>query len=91
VRLKQGGGEGGHNGLRSIVQCLGTEEFLRLRLGVGRPPPGAGPDVASWVLSRFPQEERETTSLMLVNAVNGLKTLTQNGLKRAQNTINRSK
>jgi len=54
VELKRGGGTAGHNGLRSINQQTGSSDFLRLRLGVGRPPRGA---VSSWVLSRFSEDE----------------------------------
>ena len=53
VRIKVGGGHAGHNGLRSIIERLGTPEFMRVRVGIGRPPPGFGGDVADWVLSRF--------------------------------------
>ncbi|GAB6091044.1 aminoacyl-tRNA hydrolase [Spirochaeta dissipatitropha] len=57
VQLRKGGGLGGHNGLRSIEQHLGTRNFQRLRIGIGRPVHGS---VSSWVLSRFsPQEEAE--------------------------------
>ena len=55
VRLKQGGGTGGHNGLASIQQLLGTQAFLRLRLGIGRPP--AGRDVIAYVLGRCAPDE----------------------------------
>jgi PTH1 family peptidyl-tRNA hydrolase len=55
VELKKGGGLAGHNGLRSIVTHLGTQEFLRLRLGISRPPKGR---VSSYVLSAFNEEER---------------------------------
>jgi peptidyl-tRNA hydrolase, PTH1 family len=54
ITLKQGGGLGGHNGLKSIRQHLGTPDFYRLRLGIGRPNQGSVPD---FVLSRFSQEE----------------------------------
>ncbi|HET9122358.1 MAG TPA: aminoacyl-tRNA hydrolase [Acidiferrobacteraceae bacterium] len=55
VRLKQGGGTGGHNGLASIEQCLGSRAFARLRLGIGRPP--AGRDVIGYVLGRATRME----------------------------------
>jgi PTH1 family peptidyl-tRNA hydrolase len=58
IRIKVGGGHAGHNGLRSILQRLGTPDFLRVRVGIGRPPPGFQGDVADWVLSRFDPEER---------------------------------
>jgi PTH1 family peptidyl-tRNA hydrolase len=55
VRLKRGGGHGGHNGLRDIVAQAGTPDFLRLRIGIGHPGPGA--DVVGYVLTRPPAEE----------------------------------
>lgn len=59
VRLKMGGGHAGHNGLRSVTDRMGTNEFGRVRVGVGRPPPEHRGDVASYVLSDFRAEERE--------------------------------
>jgi len=53
LQIRRGGGLAGHNGLRSIAQALGTQEFLRLRIGVGRPGRGDPRPVADWVLSRF--------------------------------------
>ncbi len=61
ISFKKGGGLGGHNGLRSTVACLGTNDFHRFRLGIGRPShPGA--DIAEYVLSDFSQEERKILS-----------------------------
>ncbi len=56
ISFKKGGGLGGHNGLRSVEQCLGTRDFLRLRFGIGRPEHA---DIASYVLSDFKREERQ--------------------------------
>ena len=53
VRLKVGGGHGGHNGLRSMVGCLSTPDFVRVRVGIGRPPPGFKGDVADYVLGSW--------------------------------------
>ncbi|MBS2018453.1 MAG: aminoacyl-tRNA hydrolase [Deltaproteobacteria bacterium] len=58
VRLKVGGGHAGHNGLRSIIGRLGTPDFKRIRVGVGRPPPGWKGDVADYVLADFDAMER---------------------------------
>lgn len=63
IALKWSGGLGGHNGLRSIKACLGTADFWRLRIGVGRPAEGA--DIAAWVLSPFGKAERETLAAVL--------------------------
>ena len=57
VRLKRGGGTGGHNGLRSVQEELGTREFLRVRIGIGRPPEGVDP--ADFVLRPVPGESRD--------------------------------
>ena len=58
VRLKVGGGHAGHNGLRSIIARLGTGDFGRVRVGIGRPPPGFRGEVADYVLSSFDAVER---------------------------------
>ncbi len=58
VRIKVGGGHAGHNGLRSIIQRLGTPDFVRVRVGIGQAPPAGVGDVADWVLSRFDAAER---------------------------------
>ena len=58
LRVKVGGGHAGHNGLRSLIQRLGTSDFVRLRFGVGRPPPGFRGEVADFVLSSFDASER---------------------------------
>jgi PTH1 family peptidyl-tRNA hydrolase len=57
VRLKLGGGHAGHNGLRSVIQCLGSAEFVRLRVGIGRPPASFLGEVSDWVLSNFDMGE----------------------------------
>ena len=62
VHFKMGGGLAGHNGLKSIAACLGTDQFARMRIGIGRPPLG---DVAHWVLSPFAKDERTQLPLLL--------------------------
>jgi PTH1 family peptidyl-tRNA hydrolase len=57
VRIKVGGGHAGHNGLRSLVQHLGTADFVRVRMGIGRPPPELAGNVAGYVLASFSREE----------------------------------
>ncbi len=66
LRIQNGGGTGGHNGLRSIEANLGTRDFARLKIGVGRPPVGADP--ADYVLSRFSKTEREEVDRLVVDA-----------------------
>jgi PTH1 family peptidyl-tRNA hydrolase len=85
VRLKQGGGHGGHNGLRSIDQHLSGKDYYRVRLGVGRPPQGW--DVANWVLARFSKADIPDVEKLLFDGVDALELLLTEGLTAAQNTI----
>jgi peptidyl-tRNA hydrolase, PTH1 family len=64
VRGKRGGGSGGHNGLRSVEQSLGSREFLRIRVGIGRQPAEFGGDEAAWVLANFSEPRHEVQSLI---------------------------
>ncbi len=86
VRLKRGGGHGGHNGLRSIEQMLGSNDYLRIRLGIGHP--GVGRDVAGYVLSRPPAAEREAIEAAIVAVLDNFETLINGGFNRAMNTLN---
>ncbi|SEE95813.1 aminoacyl-tRNA hydrolase [Ruania alba] len=82
LRLKKGGGEGGHNGLKSISQAIGTRDYLRLRVGVGRPP--GRMDAADYVLRDFPAAEREDLAVTLVDAADAVTDLITEGLLKAQ-------
>ncbi|MFX0538139.1 aminoacyl-tRNA hydrolase [Ornithinimicrobium sp. Y1847] len=82
VRLKRGGGEGGHNGLRSISQSLGSKDYLRVRLGIGRPP--GRQDPADYVLSDFPARDREETALLIDDGADAVVDLAQLGLEPTQ-------
>ena len=87
LELKIGGGLGGHNGLRSIVQHLKTQDFLRLRIGVGRPERGDPRPLADYVLSNFePHDEAET---LVARAADAVEQLDADGLERAQAAVNR--
>lgn len=86
LRIKVGGGHGGHNGLRSITEALGHGDFIRLRLGVGRPP--AGGDVSGYVLSRFNSAERQALDELLDQAVAALETILARGSAVAMNEFN---
>lgn len=86
VRLKRGGGHGGHNGLRSIEQMLGTQDYLRIRLGIGHP--GVGRDVAGYVLSRPPAAEREAIEAAITAVLDNFETIVNGGFNRAMNTLN---
>lgn len=82
VRLKRGGGEGGHNGLRSISASLGSRDYLRVRVGIGRPP--GRQDPADFVLSNFPPRDRAETDLLIVEAADAATDLVSEGLVAAQ-------
>nr|WP_239520609.1 aminoacyl-tRNA hydrolase [Blastococcus saxobsidens] len=85
VRLKRGGGEGGHNGLRSITRSTGTKEYLRVRVGIGRPPGRQEP--ADYVLKDFSATERKELDLLLVEAADATELLLTAGLEAAQNQV----
>ncbi|MDO8106795.1 aminoacyl-tRNA hydrolase [Isoptericola sp. b441] len=82
VRLKAGGGEGGHNGLRSISQAIGTREYLRVRVGIGRPPGRTDP--ADFVLSDFSTVERKELAWLVDAAADAVEMLVTQGLAAAQ-------
>ena len=85
VRLKRGGGEGGHNGLRSITRSTGTKEYLRVRVGIGRPP--GRQDPADYVLKDFSGTERKELELLIVEAADAAEALLEGGLEAAQNQV----
>ncbi|GAB3252765.1 aminoacyl-tRNA hydrolase [Arthrobacter pigmenti] len=82
VRLKLGGGEGGHNGLRDISKALGTKDYLRVRMGVGRPP--GRMSAADYVLRNFSAAERTGLPLLLDNGADAAEMVVQHGLTAAQ-------
>lgn len=86
VRVKRGGGEGGHNGLRSISSAIGTKDYVRLRVGIGRPL--GRMDAADYVLSDFPAAGRQEVAVTLEQAADAAVDLVTEGLVRAQNTWN---
>jgi len=86
VRIKSGGGHGGHNGLRSIADALGTPEFIRVRVGIGRPSPGIDP--ADFVLSPFLTEERQAAAEAVANAADAVVAIVSEGLTKALNLFN---
>ncbi|MEO3782548.1 aminoacyl-tRNA hydrolase [Actinocorallia sp. B10E7] len=85
IRLKKGGGDNGHNGLRSITKSLADKEYLRLRFGVGRPP--GRMDAAAFVLKDFSAAERRELPLFVDRAADAAETLITDGLAAAQNTF----
>ncbi|MFV8382389.1 aminoacyl-tRNA hydrolase [Corynebacterium hindlerae] len=85
VRLKQGGGENGHNGLRSTSQTLGTKDYYRIRIGIGRPP--GRQDPASYVLKPFNVQEAADLGAICADAAEGAELIVTQGLAAAQNRI----
>ena len=85
VRVKLGGGEGGHNGLRSISSALGTKDYLRVRFGIGRPPGRMEP--ADFVLRDFSAAERKELDVDLEHAADAVQSLIEVGLEATQNRL----
>ncbi|WP_445163810.1 aminoacyl-tRNA hydrolase [Mycobacterium sp. Dal123C01] len=85
VRLKIGGGEGGHNGLRSVASALGTKDFQRVRIGIGRPP--GRKDPAAFVLENFAASERPEIPTICEQAADATELLIELGLEPAQNRV----
>jgi PTH1 family peptidyl-tRNA hydrolase len=81
-KLKQGGGHGGHNGIRDIISALETNDFARIRLGIGRPPGTS--DAADYVLKNFSGPERAEIAVTLELAADALEEVAQNGIVSAQ-------
>jgi PTH1 family peptidyl-tRNA hydrolase len=82
VKLKIGGGEGGHNGLRDISKALATKDYLRVRVGVGRPP--GRMDTADFVLKDFATAEKKELPFLLDEAADAVETVVRDGLPAAQ-------
>ncbi|HRY09282.1 MAG: aminoacyl-tRNA hydrolase [Actinobacteria bacterium] len=87
LRIKHGGGDNGHNGLRSLRKSLGHGEFFRVRCGVGRPP--GRQDPADYLLSDFRAAERAEVGVMVQEAADATEYLMRNGLEATQSTFNR--
>jgi peptidyl-tRNA hydrolase, PTH1 family len=88
LRTKQGGGEGGHNGLRSVSQSLSTKDYLRVRFGIGRPP--GRQDPADYVLSDFTAAERKELDYLVDRATDLAEAVVTRGLEWAQNAYHAS-
>jgi PTH1 family peptidyl-tRNA hydrolase len=88
LRIKLGGSTAGHNGLNSLVSALRSEDFLRVRVGVGRPP-GRG-DPIGYVLKPFSKDQLPDVPLLIDDAADAVESLIENGLERTQDRFNRS-
>jgi peptidyl-tRNA hydrolase, PTH1 family len=86
LQARRGGGLAGHNGLRSIAQSLGTQDFLRLRIGVGRPGRGDRRSVSDFVLSPF--EPETDVDALVARAADAVETIARDGLEAAQARFN---
>lgn len=89
VRLKQGGGDAGHRGLKSITQALGTSEYGRLRMGIGKPNPGFQGSGRDFVLEGFRSSEKTELGPMVERAADAVELVAKLGLAAAMNTTNR--
>jgi len=89
IQVKVGGGDGGHNGLKSLRQHLGTGDFVRVRFGVGRPPPMW--EGADWVLAKFSSEEEEQVQSLVPQAADAAVAALLEGPLLAMNRFNRRK
>lgn len=83
LRIKRGGGEGGHNGLKSTSQALGTKDYLRVRAGIGRPP--GRMNAADYVLRPFAKTEQDHLALHIDSAADAVESLIEHGLTATQN------
>jgi PTH1 family peptidyl-tRNA hydrolase len=86
IRVKVGGGVAGHNGLRSIASHLGTKDFIRVRVGVSRPP--GRQDPAGYLLSDFSSEQRKRLPDVISRAADTVELILEQGVERAMNTAN---
>lgn len=88
VRVKVSGGHAGHNGLRSIIQRLGTPDFVRIRIGIGKPPAGFRGEVADYVLSNFDTAERAEWPDVQKRALDALRRVVEHGASAAMTAAN---
>ncbi len=88
LRFKHRGGAGGHNGVRSIIETLGTDDFLRLKVGIGRPAPGIDP--VDYVLEPFAPGEVQSVNTMVQGACQALQIAVTEGLSAAMNRFHAS-
>lgn len=87
MRIRPKGGSGGHRGMASIIEHLGSKEFPRLRVGIGKPAPNQG-DTVDWVLGKFGPEDREKIEAVIDRAVDALQAFVAEGINQAMNKYN---
>ncbi len=88
IRVRAKGSDGGHNGLRSIIEHLGTEEFARIRCGIRREPMPPKDEMADFVLSPFDPEEKATVESMIDTAADAVEEFVRSGIERTMNIFN---
>lgn len=88
IRIRKGGSSGGHNGVQSIIETLGTDEFCRMRIGIGRPPSDII-DAADFVLSNFTKKESEDIKPVISRASDAVSIFIESGLQKTMNLFNR--
>lgn len=89
IRVRKSGSAGGHNGMKNIISCLGTDEFMRVRVGIGEKPKGY--DLADYVLGHFSRDEQDKMDMAYIEASNAIITIMNDGIDEAMNRFNRSK
>lgn len=89
IRLKMGGGDAGQRGVRSVIAQLGSPDFMRLRVGIGRPPPGFRGSAADFVLQGFPPAERAELAAQVARAADAAELVAARGLAVAMNITHR--
>ena len=85
LRVKRGGGEGGHNGLKSMTQHLGTKDYVRVRIGIGRPPGRMDP--AAYVLKQLSARDCEEVGVTIQEAADVVELLLRDGIAATQNQV----
>lgn len=86
IKIKAGGGHGGHNGIRSIIPHIGGKDFIRVRVGIGKPPKGW--DISNYVLNQFSSEEKKDLDDLLERAADAVETIISVGHLKAMNAFN---
>jgi peptidyl-tRNA hydrolase, PTH1 family len=87
IRIRHGGGSAGHRGVQSVINSLGTPDFIRVRIGIGKPPPDL--DTAAYVLERASAEEQVLLNQAVERAVEAVQVVVQQGLSTAMNQFNK--